>query len=251
MLKQHLLSKHRWLVFVLPFLVYMLLGALEPAPAGAAGKTRILPFASASYPLLYTLKIALTLCAIALVWPGYRQFPWRLSPWAILVGAAGAVVWIGLCYVGLGLESWLSKVLPAGWPASLGARAAYNPFVQLAGRPLLAWGFLGVRFLGLVAVVPLIEEFFLRGFLMRLVIQPEWWEVPFGKLTWPAVLVGVGVPVLYHCVPTETLAAVAWFGLVTWLMAKTRNIWDCVAAHAVTNLLLGVYVLAVGKWWLW
>ena len=61
MLKQHLLSKHRWLVFVLPFLVYMLLGALEPAPAGAAGKTRILPFASASYPLLYTLKIALTL----------------------------------------------------------------------------------------------------------------------------------------------------------------------------------------------
>ena len=82
-------------------------------------------------------------------------------------------------------------------------------------------------------------------------IQPEWWEVPFGKLTWPAVLVGVGVPVLYHCVPTETLAAVAWFGLVTWLMAKTRNIWDCVAAHAVTNLLLGVYVLAVGKWWLW
>ncbi len=86
---------------------------------------------------------------------------------------------------------------------------------------------------------------------MRWVIQPEWWEVPFGKLTGLAVLVGVGVPVLYHCVPTETLAAVAWAALVTWLMAKTRNIWDCVAAHAVTNLLLGIYVLARGEWWLW
>ena len=31
MLKQHLLTKHRWLVFLLPFVVYLLLGALEPA----------------------------------------------------------------------------------------------------------------------------------------------------------------------------------------------------------------------------
>ena len=28
----------------------------------------------------------------------------------------------------------------------------------------------------------------------------------------------------------------------------TRNIWDCVVAHAVTNLLLGVYVVATGEW---
>jgi membrane protease YdiL (CAAX protease family) len=36
--------------------------------------------------------------------------------------------------------------------------------------------------------------------------------------------------------------------MVTWLMVKTRNIWDCVVAHAVTNLLLGVYVVATGQW---
>ena len=79
--------------------------------------------------------------------------------------------------------------------------------------------------------------------------------MPFGTLTVPAVLVGVGVPVLYHR-PGESLAVVAWFSLVTWLMAKTRNIWDCVAAHALTNLVLGSYVLAAGhwgypQWWLW
>jgi hypothetical protein len=40
-------------------------------------------------------------------------------------------------------------------------------------------------------------------------------------------------------------------------MAKTRNIWDCVAAHALTNLLLGIYIFASGyiwasdRWWLW
>jgi hypothetical protein len=48
--------------------------------------------------------------------------------------------------------------------------------------------------------------------------------------------------------PAEALAAAVWFSLVTWLMVKTRNIWDCVAAHAVTNLLLGFYVLYTGEW---
>jgi hypothetical protein len=33
-------------------------------------------------------------------------------------------------------------------------------------------------------------------------------------------------------------------------MLRTRNIWDCVAAHATTNLLLGIYVVATGEWWL-
>ena len=97
----------------------------------------------------------------------------------------------------------------------------------------------------------MIEEFFLRGFLMRFVIQPRWWEVPFGKLTPVAVAVGVGVPVLYHHFPVETLAVLVWFSLITWLMAKTKNIWDCVAAHALTNLLLGIYVLKFSAWWLW
>jgi len=52
--------------------------------------------------------------------------------------------------------------------------------------------------------------------------------------------------VLLH--PAEMVAAAVWFSLVTWLMLRTRNIWDCVAAHAVTNLLLGIYVVTTGEW---
>jgi hypothetical protein len=36
--------------------------------------------------------------------------------------------------------------------------------------------------------------------------------------------------------------------MVTWLMMRTRSLWDCVAAHAVTNLLLGVYVVLRSDW---
>jgi hypothetical protein len=34
-------------------------------------------------------------------------------------------------------------------------------------------------------------------------------------------------------------------------MLRTRNIWDCVAAHAITNLMLGIYVVAAHDWRLW
>ena len=67
-------------------------------------------------------------------------------------------------------------------------RSAYNPLEQLAAQPALAWTFLAIRFLGLAAVVPLIEEFFLRGFFMRLAVHPDWWEVPFGKVNTLAVV---------------------------------------------------------------
>jgi membrane protease YdiL (CAAX protease family) len=36
--------------------------------------------------------------------------------------------------------------------------------------------------------------------------------------------------------------------MVTWLMVRTRNIWDCVVAHALTNLILGIYVVTTGTW---
>ena len=73
--------------------------------------------------------------------------------------------------------------------------------------------------------------------------------MPFGQVTPLAVVVGTAVPMLMH--PGELLAAFVWFSLVTWLMVRTKNIWDCVAAHAMTNLLLGIYVVTQHQWQLW
>ena len=127
-----------------------------------------------------------------------------------------------------------------------GERSAYNPLEQLGDRPTWAYLFLAIRFVGLAMFVPVIEEFFLRGFLMRFVMHERWWEVPFGSVNRLAVVVGTAMPMLMH--PGELLAALVWFSLVTWLMVHTRNIWDCVAAHVTTNLLLGVYVVTSGEW---
>jgi CAAX prenyl protease-like protein len=199
------------------------------------------------YPIVYSVKIALTIAAMLFVLPGYRQFPFRISPLAIVVGVAGVVLWIWLCQ--LHLEQKLFTAMGLESLAGLGARPAYNPLEQLADTPTWAYVFLAIRFIGLALVVPIIEEFFLRGLVMRFVVRENWWDVPFGEVTPLAAVVGTAVPMLMH--PAELLAAAVWFSLVTWLMIRTRNIWDCVAAHAVTNLLLGIYVVTQKQWQLW
>lgn len=241
-----------WLTFLLPFIVYMVAGGFEPAPPHKSGfeVENWFGLRYDQYPIVYTAKIALTIAAMWYVLAGYRQFPFRISPLAIAVGIVGVVLWIGLSR--LGLEDHVVKLLGRDSTLvgllGLGERPAYNPLDQLAATPVWAYTFLAIRFLGLALIVPIIEEFFLRGFLMRCVMADRWWEVPFGQVTTAAIILGTLVPVIYH---PEKLAALVWFSLVTWLMVRTKNIWDCVAAHAVTNLLLGVYVVTQQQWQLW
>ncbi len=246
-----LLQRQRWATFLLPFLVFMLVGALEPTPDQPGGAAIGLHIPYAYYPWLYTVKIALSIAAVIFVLPGYREFAPRLSSLAIVVGAVGGPLWIGLCLLNWEHAYLLPLLERCGLGGLIGAgdRPAFNPFEQLAGQPAWAWTFLAVRFLGLAAVVPLIEEFFLRGFVMRFVVDRDWWNVPFGKANALAIVLGTAVPMLMH--PGELLAAAVWFSMITWLMLRTRNIWDCVAAHAVTNLILGVYVVVSGTWRLW
>jgi len=241
-----LLERHRWLIFTLPMAVYMLVGSLEPSPGELGGKRLGLAIPYSAYPLIYTAKIALTLVAMALVMPGYRQFRRPPGLLAVFAGAVGIVVWVGLCDLSnlVGLTQLLGQLLGGG------RRTEFDPLKELAATPAWAWAFLAIRFFGLVVVVPVMEEFFLRGFLMRLVVDQDWWKVPFGDVNAAAVAVSIVVPVLMHQ-PAEYLAAAAWFGMITWLMVRTRNPWDCVLAHAVTNLLLGIYVVTWKHWELW
>ena len=84
--------------------------------------------------------------------------------------------------------------------------------------------------------------------MMRFVVH----EKLVGGAVWQpstrmAVIVGTAVPMLMHPGRTAGIAFV-WFSMVTWLMVRTRSIWDCVVAHAVTNFLLGVYVVVFDQW---
>jgi CAAX prenyl protease-like protein len=169
-----------------------------------------------------------------------QHFPIRCSPLSILVGVVGVVLWIGVCQIGL--EPRLLSMI--GMDHS---RPSFNPFTIEDGQVRLL--FLGLRFTLLALIVPIIEELFLRGWLVRWVQDPNWENVGLKGLSVAALLTPSIYGVITH--PSEALAAFLWFGLVTWLMARTGNLWDCVVAHAVTNLLLGIYVLQFEQWQLW
>lgn len=239
-----LLARHPWVTFVLPFFVFWLFGTLEPTESMPGGGWMGIEIGYECYPVVYTVKMAATILSMLVVLKGYLAFPLRITPLGFMVGAVGACFWIGIC--SLKLEETLLEPIGLGSFLGFGERSAYNPLEILADTPTWARAFLGIRFIGLVLVVPVMEEFFLRGFLMRFVMAHEWWKIPFGKADATALVVGTVIPMLMH--PAELFAAAVWFSLVTWLMLRTRNIWDCVVAHIVTNLLLGLYVVAYGHW---
>ncbi len=194
------------------------------------------------YPVNYSVACIASLVAVILAFPGYLKIPFRVRPLAYLVGIIGIVVWIGLWKLD-------KEFLGLGAMISPHARAAFNPLEELKENPTWMFTFLAIRMAGLVLVIPIAEEFFMRGFLMRYIEDIDWDQIPMGMATWKGV---VGI-IVYGAVvhPGEVVAAAAWFALMTWLYLRTKNVWDCVVAHGITNLLLAVYVLKTGTWELW
>jgi len=225
---------------VWPLAAFMLLGALEPSAAGD-GLAGMLGIPFSAYPLVYAVRVAVTIGLVAWQWRSIGPWLGRPSWWPPLLGLLLVIPWVTLAMMQRD-AGW------DGWLAGTGARAAFDPFATWgAGSPTaLAW--LVVRGLGLVVVVPLVEELFLRGFLMRSVVDEDVRRVPFGLVTPAAAAVCAGWAVLTH--PAEAVAALGWFGIVTGIAAATRRPIDCVLAHAATNLALGAWVLATGWWWL-
>ena len=77
----------------------MLIGSLEPAPPADGAKSASwldLGIEYRHYPLVYSIKILLTIAAMAYVYPGYRQISCRMASLAILFGVVGAAAWIAL-----------------------------------------------------------------------------------------------------------------------------------------------------------
>ena len=227
-----------WLVCVVPFAVFLAAGVFEPVRSGG-GVAGALGIPYAAYPAIYALRLGATLAA--LLWVGRPLAAWVGRPtwWPPLLGLALVVPWVALA----------ALQREAGWATLLGERSAFDPFTEFGAGTAAAWGFLALRLVGLVVVVSIVEELFLRGFVMRYVVNEDFWKVPFGLLV-PASAAACAVyAALTH--PAEAVAAVGWFAVVSGIAAATRKPIDCILAHAATNLALGLYVVTTGAWWLW
>jgi CAAX prenyl protease-like protein len=217
------------LAYVLPFGLFIVGTALE-------GLEILQPW----LPITYTLKIALVF--LALLW-GRQAYP----PWngqgvilGLLLGLIGGIVWIALCT--WNLERLIIPYLPE-W-LQPGPRTGGNPFEA----PYLGSSFVVIRLLGLIVIVPWMEELFWRGFLNRFLIHEDWQKVPWGRFTPASFTI---VTLLFVAVHPEWTAAIVWGVGINLLLWWTKNLWVCMAAHAGSNAVLGYYILAYQQWQLW
>ncbi len=228
-----------WLSCAAPLAVYMAAGFLEPTASGG-GLAGSLGIPLAAYPVLYGIRIVAVGLVIARALPNLRPWLGRPTWWPPILGVALVIPWVILA----GLQR------DAGWTFGMGERSGYDPFdvANLGSAPSMAWAFLAMRAIGLVVMVPIAEELFLRGFLMRYAIEEKFWRVPFGTLTLASAAACLFYAAVSH--PAEAVAAVGWFAIVSGIAAATARPIDCILCHAATNLALGVYVLSTKTWWL-
>jgi CAAX prenyl protease-like protein len=99
-----------------------------------------------------------------------------------------------------------------------------------------------------VLVVPLMEELFWRSFAMRFMIRSDFKSVPLGKFSWFSFLiVAIAFGFEHHQWLPGIVAGLVYAGV----LYRSKNLFSPILSHAVTNLLLGIYVLSTAKWGFW
>ena len=151
--------------------------------------------------------------------------------------------------VGLALFVFLIWIAPQQFFRFAPRLVGFNPDV-FAGLPVQYWITLALRFLRLVVVVPLVEEIFWRGFLLRFLIAERFDTVPFGSFSWPSF----GVVTIAFCLShamADWPAAFLTGALYNIIAYRTKSLTSCILAHAITNLALGLWIMATKQWGFW
>lgn len=221
----------RWpsLPYVGPFVAFLVLLELY----------RVLPLPEV--PLQAGFVVIMAVAVAVLARPALASSDLRIRNWVgtVVLGVLVFVIWIAPDTLFPGyrhhaiFENPLTGVVRAGLP------------VEFRNQPAVLW----LRAIRAAIIVPVVEELFWRGWLMRWLLAADFRSVPMGASTmrvfWIVALlfaaehgsywdVGLAAGVLYN-----------------WWMTRTKSLGDLILAHAVTNACLSLYVVAAGKWEYW
>ena len=97
---------------------------------------------------------------------------------------------------------------------------------------------------------PLVEEIFWRGFLLRFLINEDFERVAFGTFSWLSFAVVAIAFALSHT-RADWVAGLITGMLYNVVAYRTKSLMTCVLTHAVTNLLLGLWIMKTAQWGFW
>lgn len=210
-----------------PFVVFMALLALRgylPASLGLDARW------------IYGGQAFIVAGLLAWYWRGYGELARQNLPearevgWAVVVGIAVFALWVRLD-------------LP--WMQLGEATASFVP-LDTHGQPI--WTLIALRLAGAALVVPVMEELFWRSFLMRWIQHPGFERVDPQTVGLKAIALSTFVFTLAHTLwLAAVIAGLAYALLYRW----SGKLWPSVIAHAVTNAMLGLWVIWSGRWEFW
>lgn len=211
--------------YVAPFLVFVGVMTIE--------KSFSLP---GSY--MYPLRFVLSLAAILYFSRPYLNFRPSAPLASVAIGVMVLVIWVAPDQLFHYRSHWLFE-------NSVMGKAVTSLPPELQGNT----GFLILRSISSFALVPVLEELFWRGWLMRWLIDREFLKIPLGTYQAGSFWL-VAVLFASEHGPYWEVGLVA--GLIyNWWMVRTRNLADCILAHGVTNALLCGWVLRTEQWQYW
>lgn len=233
-------SKAVW-VHTMPYAAWLLAMSLLGDPSG--------------WRYAWQTVIGLILLLVCRPWRWYARPQWKNVPLALAVGVLVFVFWVGpesaffrdaFPRLAEFYERWFVDLMRLGRlrePVVFDENGLHHYDPRVTG-----WTLFWIHMLGTTLVIGAIEEFAFRGFLYR------WMQgSPFFRK-------GIGVMDSRMCILVSVVFALAHYEwlmgflcglLYTWLMVRTRDIWAAVWAHALTNGLLGWYVVQAGAWQFW
>lgn len=191
-------------------------------------------FGAESHYWFYASKIIVGALLIWAMWPLVREMRWAFSWEAVAVGVGVFVMWVGI---------------DPFYPKFGKQEIVWNAPEHFGTESALGWGLVAWRTLGSGLVVPPLEEVFYRSFLYRFSMTNDIEKIPLGKYFPRAFWVTVILFTLAH--PAQWLAAFLCGIAYGWLVIHKKRLGDAMTAHAITNILLGIWVGWKGAWHFW
>ena len=192
----------------------------------------------------YLLK---TLVGAWLIWeihPFVTEMRWNISWEAVVTG-------VGVCVIWVGLDPFYPKLSELGVMNRFGkaqASVPWNPFDRYGTGSAVAWLLVATRIVGSTLIVAPLEEVFFRSWVYRYIVKPDFQSVPLSRFVlMPFVVTAVFFAFEHEQWLAGLLCAFAYHGLVL----RKRRLGDAITAHAITNFLLGVWVVWRDAWNFW
>jgi CAAX prenyl protease-like protein len=188
------------------------------------------PFFNISQSLMYPIKTVLVASSLIYFWNDYKQeIRFSFSCLSVLSGILVFFIWI----------------LPEGMYPHIG-HSEFNPYKHANGYGV--YFVIIFRLIGAILVVPLMEELFWRSFALRFAIKSDFKSVPLGQFSW---LSFIFISILFGIEHQRWLVGIFAGMVYSGVLYRSKNLFDPILSHAITNSLLGVYVLSTHQWSFW